>query len=53
MKIVSMEKAEKTPHNPLFTSNKVTKQILLPESVEYEVNVVNFGKGVRNKVHST
>lgn len=53
MKIVSTEKAEKKPfHNPLFTSNEVTKQILLPESVEYEVNVVNFGKGVRNKFHS-
>lgn len=26
--------------------------MLLPDSKEFEVNVVNFGKGVRNKFHT-
>jgi quercetin dioxygenase-like cupin family protein len=30
----------------------VTRQVLLPESKEYEVNIINFGKGVRNKFHA-
>ena len=37
---------------PLFTSSDVTRQVLLPDSKEYNVNVVNFGKGVRNKFHA-
>ena len=53
MKIANTEQTEKTAfHNPLFTSEEVTKQVLLPESKEYNVNVVNFGEGVRNKFHS-
>ena len=38
--------------NPLFTGSDVTRQVLLPDSKEYDVNVVNFGKGVRNKFHT-
>jgi len=30
----------------------VTRQILLPDSKEYNLNVVNFGKGIRNKFHA-
>jgi quercetin dioxygenase-like cupin family protein len=30
----------------------VTRQTLLPDSKEFNCNVVNFGKGVRNKFHS-
>jgi quercetin dioxygenase-like cupin family protein len=37
---------------PLFTGPDVTRQVLLPDSKEFNVNVVNFGKGVRNKFHS-
>jgi quercetin dioxygenase-like cupin family protein len=37
---------------PLFTSPDVTRQVLLPDSKEFSVNVVNFGKGVRNKFHA-
>ena len=37
---------------PLFTGPDVTRQVLLPESKEFNVNVVNFGKEVRNKFHA-
>ena len=30
----------------------MTRQILLPDSKEYNLNVVNFGKGIRNKFHA-
>jgi quercetin dioxygenase-like cupin family protein len=38
--------------SPLFTGSDVSRQTLLPDSKEYNCNVVNFGKGVRNKFHS-
>ena len=38
--------------DPLFTGPDVTRQVLLPDSKEFNVNVVNFGKGVRNKFHA-
>ena len=37
---------------PIFTGREVTRQVLLPESKEYDVNIINFGKGVRNKFHA-
>jgi len=37
---------------PLFTGPDVTRQVLSPDSKEFNVNVVNFGKGVRNKFHA-
>jgi quercetin dioxygenase-like cupin family protein len=37
---------------PLFTGPEVTQQILLPDSKEFNINMVNFGQGVRNKFHS-
>jgi quercetin dioxygenase-like cupin family protein len=44
---------EKKPFSgPLFTGPEVTLQTLLPESKEYDVNVVNLGKGVRNRFHT-
>ena len=53
MKVVTINQIEKEPFTlPLFTGPDVTRQVLLPESKEYEVNMVNFGKGVRNKFHS-
>ena len=53
MKVVHMNQVEKEPfHLPLFTGSDVTRQVLVPESKEYDVNVVNFGRGVRNKFHS-
>ena len=53
MKIVSIHKVAKEPFpNPIFTGPEVTRQLLVPDSKEFSVNVVNFGKGVRNKFHS-
>ena len=53
MNVVNMNQIEKEPFPlPLFTSPDVTRQVLIPESKEYDINVVNFGKGVRNKFHS-
>jgi 4-carboxymuconolactone decarboxylase len=53
MKVVKMDKVPKEALiNPIFTGREVTRQVLLPESKEYEVNIINFGKGVRNKFHA-
>ena len=53
MRVVSMRNVDKeTFDSTLFTGPDVTRQTLLPDSKEYNCNVVNFGKGVRNKFHS-
>jgi quercetin dioxygenase-like cupin family protein len=53
MKVVRIEEVAKEPYlNPLFTGPGVTHQVLLPDSRENVVNVVHFGKGVRNKFHT-
>ena len=53
MKIVRISQIQKEPYaRPLFTGQDVTRQLLLPDSKEFNVNIVNFGKGVRNKFHS-
>ena len=53
MKVVNMDKVSKEVFvHPIFTGREVTSQVLLPESKEYEVNIINFGKGVRNKFHA-
>jgi quercetin dioxygenase-like cupin family protein len=53
MKVVKMDEIDKEVLvNPLFTGREVTRQALLPESKEYQVNIINFGKGVRNKFHA-
>jgi quercetin dioxygenase-like cupin family protein len=52
MKVTNTCDPEKKPFSgPLFTGPDVTLQTLLPESKDYDVNVVNFGKGVRNRLH--
>ena len=52
MRVVKISQVKKEPFkNPLFTGPDVTRQVLLPDSKEFDVNVVNFGKGVRNKFH--
>ncbi|MGD9301844.1 MAG: cupin domain-containing protein [Desulfobacterales bacterium] len=48
MNTVVKEKFE----SPLFTGPEVSQQVLLPDSTEFNVNIVNFGKGVRNKFHA-
>ncbi len=53
MQVISSKKVEKESFStPLFTGPDVTIQRLLPNSREFDVNVVNFGKGVRNKFHA-
>lgn len=53
MKVVNIDTvAAESYLNPLFTSTDVTRQILLPESRDHVVNVVNFGAGTRNKFHA-
>jgi quercetin dioxygenase-like cupin family protein len=53
MKVVKMDAVEKESFaGALFTGSDVSRQVLLPESKEYNFNVVNFGKGVRNKFHA-
>lgn len=52
MIVVKMSDVPAAPHQaPLFTAEVFT-QTLLPESGDFTVNIVNFGKGVRNKFHS-
>ena len=53
MQVVRISDADKEAiSSDLFTGPDVTRQVLLPVSKEYNFNVVNFGKGVRNKFHS-
>ena len=53
MKIIKMNEISKVPAvNPLFTGPDVTRQVLVPDSKEFNVNIVNFGAGVRNKFHA-
>ena len=53
MKVVKTSDIPKKTHQtPLFTGPDVTVQRLLPEGAEYNVNIVNFGTGVRNKFHT-
>ena len=52
MDIINIDQTEKKPHvHPIFTAPQVTVQELLPGSDEFRINIVNFGKGVRNKWH--
>ncbi len=53
MKIVKSNQVEKEQFiTPLFTGTDVTRQVLLPESEEYDMSIVSLGKGVRNKYHA-
>ena len=53
MHVVSMDDVPKIPRkSPLFTSEEVTVQQLSPEGGDYNMSVVNFGRGVRNKFHA-
>lgn len=53
MKVIGMVEIPKEPiTNPIFTGTHVTTQVLSLDSQDFVVNIVNFGKGVRNKFHS-
>jgi quercetin dioxygenase-like cupin family protein len=52
MKIIKPNEIAKEPYaRPLFTGPDVTRQSLVSEGKDLVVNIVNFGKGVRNKFH--
>ena len=52
MRVVKIAEVKKEAIiSPLFTGPNVTRQVLLPDSQEFNVSVVNFGQGVRNKFH--
>ncbi len=53
MHITNQKSAPMEPvTSPLFTGSDVTRQPLAPDSQDYTVNIINFGKGVRNKLHT-
>lgn len=53
MRVIRMDSvAKESFESPLFTGPEVSRQVLLPDSKEFNVNIVNFGKGVRNKFHA-
>ena len=52
MHIVSMKDVPKKSRiAPLFTAEDVTVQPLIPGGGDYNMSIVNFGRGVRNKFH--
>lgn len=53
MKVVNVNQVPKVPLiNPLFTSSDVSVQPLVVEGGAYNISVVTFGRGVRNKFHA-
>ena len=54
MVVVNQKNIARKPLNtPLFTGPDVTIQQLIPDDCgEFEVSIVNFGNGVRNKFHT-
>jgi hypothetical protein len=50
--IVNMKDVPKNPRiSTLFNGNDVTDQPLIPAGGDYNMSIVNFGRGVRNKFH--
>lgn len=53
MDVVSMKDVPRSPlETPLFTGKDVSIQPLIGEGGDYNMSIVNFGKGVRNKFHA-
>jgi 4-carboxymuconolactone decarboxylase len=53
LRVSRISEVEKTPFgSSIFTSEDVTKQAIFPESKEYDINNVNFGRGTRLKFHT-
>jgi quercetin dioxygenase-like cupin family protein len=52
MKIIKMDQISKQPVSDRLFTGPVTRQVLVPESKEFNLNIVNFGKGIRNKFHA-
>ena len=53
MKVVKMSEVPKVPSpDPLFTGPDVTRQLVAPDSKQFKISILNFGKGVRNRFHA-
>ncbi len=55
MKVIRVDRVAKEPVNsPLFTGRQVSRQPLVTEAMGkyFNLAVVNFGKGIRNKFHT-
>ncbi len=53
MQVVKITEVPRQPHvAPLFTGPDVTRQPIVSDSKELSMNIVNFGKGMRNKFHA-
>jgi quercetin dioxygenase-like cupin family protein len=53
LKVIRIAEVQKEPFgSSIFTSEDVTKQAIIPDSQEYDINLVNFGRGVRLKFHA-
>lgn len=53
MNVVKMSQVPKVPSpNPLFTGPDVTRQSVVPDTKQFKISILNFGKGVRNKFHA-
>ena len=52
MEVRKISEVPKQPvDSPLFTSKDVTRQPLAPDSADFNISVVGFGRGVKNKFH--
>ena len=52
MDVISMKDVPKSPRiSSLFTGDDVTDQPLIPAGGDFNMSIVNFGVGVRNKFH--
>jgi len=52
MKVVKMTEVPKEPFiSSLLTGRGVTEQALMPEGKDFAASIVNFGKGIRTKLH--
>ena len=52
MQVVKPYKVPKEPYPSNIFTGPVTRQAVAPASKEFSVNIVNFGRGVRNKFHT-
>jgi quercetin dioxygenase-like cupin family protein len=53
MKIEKMNEVPRKPDaKPVFTGPDVTRQVFVSDSKDIRVHIINFGKGVRNKLHT-
>jgi quercetin dioxygenase-like cupin family protein len=53
LKVSRIAEVQKKPFvSQIFTSDDVTMQSILPDCQEYDVRMVNFGRGVRLKFHA-